>query len=418
MSSPAIDTGKVDTKKRKVFRDSKGRTHVKQGDKKVYVKKLFTPTRSAPVANTPPAINTEKVNAKKRKVFRDSKGRTYVQQGDKKVYVKKLFTPTRSAPARSPARSPVINTEKVNAKKRKVFRDSKGRTYVQQGDKKVYVKKLFTPERNSTPARNQGTSTTIDCSTPRGLGQVSSTCWFNAPLNGFILANATATMIAEQIKKLSSTEIASLAKSFPEDSCPVALSKKYIYHYFMKIHSDELRGGSRNVSVDLIGKLFTPKRLTSPVAGGRNGYTPSVGALKIMKILFGNLVGDSSIVKFQGNWSNSCPIGKNKKIIYRWGPDDIKTLGSDAHPMFIKSHNGKISYKLSHLVYGIEVNWGGGGLHAAVAYVCGNKKFVYDSNRTENMEVDWSDHENLRKILRYSDASKLDEVSYTVYVRE
>jgi hypothetical protein len=109
-------------------------------------------------------INTEKVNAKKRKVFRDSKGRTYVKQGDKKVFVKKLFTPKRNevAPTRnSPATTPTpkgvikvpkteqgeINTRKVNAKNRKVFRDSKGRTYVKQGDKKVYVKKLFTPKK-------------------------------------------------------------------------------------------------------------------------------------------------------------------------------------------------------------------------------------------------------------------------------
>ena len=46
--------------------------------------------------------------------------------------------------------SPAINTEKRDSKKRKVFRDSKGRTYVIQGDKKVYVKKLFTPMRNSS----------------------------------------------------------------------------------------------------------------------------------------------------------------------------------------------------------------------------------------------------------------------------
>ena len=46
------------------------------------------------------------------------------------------------------AKSPAINTEKVNAKRRKVFRDSKGRTYVKQDGKKVYVKKLFTPSRN------------------------------------------------------------------------------------------------------------------------------------------------------------------------------------------------------------------------------------------------------------------------------
>jgi hypothetical protein len=64
------------------------------------------------------------------------------------VFVKKLFTPKKPASPAStpvPARSPMINTEKVNAKKRKVFKDSKGRTYVKQGDKKVFVKKLFTP---------------------------------------------------------------------------------------------------------------------------------------------------------------------------------------------------------------------------------------------------------------------------------
>jgi hypothetical protein len=44
------------------------------------------------------------------------------------------------------ARSPFEDTGKVNAKKRQVLRDSKGRTYVRQGEKKVYVKKLFTPK--------------------------------------------------------------------------------------------------------------------------------------------------------------------------------------------------------------------------------------------------------------------------------
>ena len=44
------------------------------------------------------------------------------------------------------ARSPFTDTGKVNSKKRQVLRDSKGRAYVRQGDKKVYVKKLFTPK--------------------------------------------------------------------------------------------------------------------------------------------------------------------------------------------------------------------------------------------------------------------------------
>jgi len=298
--APADRLNKVNAKGRKVYKNIAGRTYVEQNGKKVYVKKLFTPKRNAAVApvapkiapaspGRSPMINTEKVDAKKRKVFRNSKGRTYVKQGDKKVFVKKLFTPKRNSPvpndgfkiakttqdaynngvrvgqkftdeaeikkykskvaaqwprelaeefadgflagstwgknidfdekppkaqkkergvsirkprteaqafadgvriARAkdgkareyqeyvydhwdrgmvesfdrglnagyerasspvqpkpaPATSPSINTQKVNAKKRKVFRDTKGRTFVRQGDKKVYVKKLFTPK--------------------------------------------------------------------------------------------------------------------------------------------------------------------------------------------------------------------------------------------------------------------------------
>ena len=188
--APVDRLNKVNAKGRKVYKDIAGRTYVEQNGKKVYVKKLFTPKRNvavAPIApkiapavaskiapavaskiapaspGRSPMINTEKVDAKKRKVFRNSKGRTYVKQDDKKVFVKKLFTPKRNevAPTRnSPTNTPTppgvikvpkteqgeINTRKVNAKNRKVFRDFKGRTYVKQGDKKVYVKKLFTPK--------------------------------------------------------------------------------------------------------------------------------------------------------------------------------------------------------------------------------------------------------------------------------
>ena len=173
--APVDRLNKVNAKGRKVYKDIVGRTYVEQNGKKVYVKKLFTPKRNAPAApvmkpqfpGRSPMINTEKVDAKKRKVFRNSKGRTYVKQGDKKVFVKKLFTPkinspvpndghrvvdkpeTPPSPYRSPVvemKSPSINTQKVNAKKRKVFRDIKGRTFVKQDGKKVYVKKLFTPK--------------------------------------------------------------------------------------------------------------------------------------------------------------------------------------------------------------------------------------------------------------------------------
>jgi len=48
-----IETGKVDAKGCVVFKDSKGRTHVKQGDKNMYVKKLFTPKQPPSAWRTP-----------------------------------------------------------------------------------------------------------------------------------------------------------------------------------------------------------------------------------------------------------------------------------------------------------------------------------------------------------------------------
>jgi hypothetical protein len=66
---------------------------VKQGNKKVYVKKLFTPQGESKEIESSPKINTSKVDTKKRKVFKNSKGRTHVMQNGKKIYVKKLFTP-------------------------------------------------------------------------------------------------------------------------------------------------------------------------------------------------------------------------------------------------------------------------------------------------------------------------------------
>jgi hypothetical protein len=139
---------KVNAKQRKVFRDIVGRTYVMQDGKKIYVKKLFTPkvVEQKQLVSSP-KINTGKVDAKKRKVFKNSKGRTYVKQDNKKVYVKKLLTPKGEIKeTKETESSPKINTSKVDAKRRKVFKNSKGRTHVMQNGKKIYVKKLFTPK--------------------------------------------------------------------------------------------------------------------------------------------------------------------------------------------------------------------------------------------------------------------------------
>jgi serine/threonine protein kinase len=160
------EIGKVDAKQRPVFKNSKGRTFVKSNGKKVYVKKLFTPKTAfftpkespkvapevVPSSNlTPGSKETGKVNAKSRKVFKNSKDRAYVVKADgKRVYVKKLFTPkaasVKAAPKDLSMTPGSIETGKVDAKKRKVLKNAKNRTYVKEGGKRVYVKKLFTPK--------------------------------------------------------------------------------------------------------------------------------------------------------------------------------------------------------------------------------------------------------------------------------
>ena len=442
-----IEIGKVDTKKRKVFKDSKDRTYVKQGDKKVYVKKLFTPKRNAPSSpempvvinrgpGLSPMIDIKKVDAKKRKVFQDSKGRTYVKPDDKKIYVKKLFTPPRTtAPVinvRVPARSPAVNTEKVNAKGRKVFKDSKGRTHVKQDGKKVYVKKLFTPSRPVAPVapavnpRERSRKApprkllqpsivprvSADCGTEAGLRQVSHTCWFNATLNGFVLGEATAKMLFDKIKLLSSSEIVALAKDFPTDSCPITLSRKYVFHYFMKIHSDyPVIGNKGNISVNLMNKMFTPKSLASPIAKGRAGGYPTDAARQILGKVFN--IGETGLLR---KWETVCPNHfRNYTMIYSDFPGVPYKITPDMHPLVISTEDKKTRFHLSHVVYIMERK---NGNHAVVGYVCGGKEYVYDSNNPRRLEVEWSDPENREKLLEYSDAIKFKVVSYCLYVRE
>jgi len=436
---------KVNAKGRKVFTDEKGRTFVKQGDKKVYVKKLFTPKRNAPASpampvvinrgpELSPMINIQKVDAKKRKVFQNSKGRTYVKPGDKKVYVKKLFTPPR-APTPvipSPARSPVVNTEKVDAKGRKVFKDSKGRTHVKQGDKKVYVKKLFTPARPAAPVapavnpRERPRKApprkllqpsivprvSADCGTEAGLRQVSMTCWFNATLNGFVLGEATAKMLFDKIKLLSSSEIVALAKDFPSDSCPITLSRKYVFHYFMKIHSDyPVIGKKGDISLNLMSKMFTPKTLASPIAKGKAGGYPVDAARQILGKVFN--IGETGLLR---KWETTCPNHfSHHTMVYSDGPIVPDKITPDMHPLVIGTKDKKIRFHLSHVVYIMERK---SGNHAVVGYVCGGKEYVYDSNTPRRLTIEWSDPENREKLLEYSDAIKFKYVAYCLYVRE
>jgi hypothetical protein len=425
-----IPTGTVNAKQRPVFKDSKGRTFVKEGSKKVYVKKLFMP-KAVPTIARSPVIETGKIDAKKRKVFKDSKGRTYVKPDGKKVYVKKLFTPERPA---TPVllKSPIADTGKLNAKNRKVYKDTKGRTYVKEGTKKVYVKKLFTPKvvappvvRDETRARKRLLVPSKKVAPPpaladwrsmlpekffcasRGLRQRTSTCWFNSALNGIVLSSASSKLLLEDMRNLNREDIADLSDMQvvmkDADMCPRELSKKFVYFYAIKIHDEFLQNKDKNESKNLVDKMFTPKVLPTPVAEGRAGYYAIDAIQQILRRAFPD--------------RKRATIGmlEEAKLI----PDDTEFIVYDTVITKLDyippTIEGK--YRLSHLSYIVELERTK-SLHAVVAYICGKQKSIFDSNKNYRLDINWSSARNKKSILKYSGASKLHSIAYALYLRE
>jgi len=435
----SIPTGTVNAKKRPVFKDSKGRTFVKEGSKKVYVKKLFMPTTN--VAKSP-MIETGKIDAKKRKVFKDSKGRTYVKPDGKKVYVKKLFTPERPV---TPVvlKSPVADTGKINSKERRVLKDTKGRTYVKEGDKKVYVRKLFTPKVNrivpvvrdepktretkepktrktkeprkllvfrkkvaTTPVVVDWRSTLPEkflCAS-RGLRQKTSTCWFNSALNGLVLSSASSKLLLEDMRKnLSKEEIRELSDMKVSDVCPKELSKKFVYAYALKIHDEFLQNKNKNESKNLVDKMFTPKALPTPVAQGKKGYYAIDAIHQLLRRVFPNK-GRATI----GMLEEAKRISNDTEFLVY---DTVITKLHDIPPTIA----GK--FRLSHISYIVNLERTG-ELHAVTAYICGKQKSIYDSNRMGRLDINWEVARNRKSILVYSGASKLHSIAYALYIKE
>ncbi|AGE57197.1 PBCV-specific basic adaptor domain-containing protein [Paramecium bursaria Chlorella virus NE-JV-4] len=129
----------VNSKGREILTGPRGGKYViGPTGKKIPVK---TVEKSKASKSTSPMTETGKINAKKRVVYKDSKGRTYVKPGDKKIYVKKLFTPkieTKREIIREPVIPPVQNKNAVARKVAKIWKQKvdnrikplrKGRNY-------------------------------------------------------------------------------------------------------------------------------------------------------------------------------------------------------------------------------------------------------------------------------------------------
>jgi hypothetical protein len=419
----SVNSGKVNSKGRKVFVSSRGATYAVEGGKKVYVKKLLTPRPSKPAPVPKPApepapepapktpignVSSGKVNSKGRKVFVSSRGATYALEGGKKVYVKKLLTPRPSNP--SPKPNGDINSGKVNSKGRKVFVTSRGYKYVVKDGKKIPVMKTYTPP---PPPSIETSKRPLQASCPSsGLYQLSGTCWFNAPLNGIVLASRTQTMLVKYINNLNEADFAAIRDMKIDEVCPRELSKKYILAYAYMIYSNRVQKKNQNTSLNLVGKMFTPGRLPNAVLAG-SGHVPMVAIKQILERVFPY----KDYVEV-----HSSPVGMS---VPPGTPFVIATSNklkspSDWPASFSATQDRK--YTLSHCTYAVKIR-GTGRPHAVVAYECNGKKFVFDSRQLKKLplQINWSDKLSNRKILSYSQATSFTPLfrsTYAFYIIE
>jgi hypothetical protein len=337
--------------------------------------------------------------------------------GDKKLYVKKLVTPPKQiVPTEQPATLPVanVNSGRVNSKGRKVFVMPRGGKYVLKDGKKIPVLQTFTPKKvaKEVPkSRKEREPLKVSCSIP-GLYQISSTCWFNSALNGVVLASKTGNMIIEKLRELTDAERAAIWNLKIDETCQRELTNKYVLAYAYRILGKLKQKTDKNVSLDLVGKVFTPGKLPEDVAKGGVGFTPITAVKQILSRVFP----DKQSTYYTGVPGPYFMVYKDIEFVVMTS-DDVSSPAS--WPVSFKSTYHR-TFDLSHCSYIVELKKDG-ALHAVVAYVCNGKKFVFDSRlRKAPLEINWSDKGSNEKILNYSVAREFARFSgrsaYALYV--
>jgi hypothetical protein len=368
-----MDTGKVDVKKRRVFKDDKGRMHVVQNGKKVYVKKLFTPKPALVASATPVASKggltpkTLDLCAKWRlsSLTNPFTGRKIKQGGP--VYVKL-------------AQKCTLREIPIEAKN------------VAPGIPKEAKQTIQLPDR-------------LGCA-PRGVGQRSSTCWFNSALNGFVLASITSNILLQDIKRLDQEQLKDVRKATHTDVCPMQLTKKYVYSYLLKLHEKKYKPLYLNEGIKFLKRDFTPGRLPEKVIKGKEGYFP----MKAIEQLLSRCFGPESFKTMEMIDFRKASDADGKKFV----------VCSEVFTIWLAKPSVE-NYKLSHMVYAIKTTTG--GYHASTAFVCDGERYLYDSNKENVLKLDWTNKKNRDALMEYSStpsfkAKELFGVQYALYIRE
>ena len=372
-----MDTGKVDAKKRKVLKDNKGRTHVMEGSKKVYVRKLFTPKKATPAVPSLSPRSTELcVKWRATPLVNPVTGRKIKYDGP--VY------------ARLAEKCSILKETKVVAPA--IQKETKVVAPAIQKETKVVAPTVKLPDR-------------LGCAS-RGVGQRSSTCWFNSALNGLVLASRTSNMLLQDIKRLSPEQQKDIRKSKQTDSCPLQLTKKYVYSYLLKIHENKYKPTIQNEGVKFLKRAFTPGKLPEQVDQGKSGYYP----MKAIEQLMTRCFGPDSFKTMEMIDFEKASDADGKKFV----------VCSEVHSIWMAKASVD-NYKLSHMVYAIKTSTG--GFHVSLAFVCNGERYLYDSNKPDVVKLDWSNKKNRDKLMAYSStqyftAKELFGVQYALYIRE
>lgn len=337
-------------------------------------------------------MNTGEKNSRGREIYRGPKDGKYVLgTTGKKIYVTTMGGATTE------------DTGKKNLKGRPILKGRQGGLYVvSETGKKVYTIK-------TNPA-NVLSNELMTCPT-RGLMQKSSTCWFNAALNGMILSSITWSIILKEVKKLSVREFRELHNKDVRSSCPRELSKKFILAYGIQVHSFSSQDTRKNESLDIVKRTFTPGRLPNSVAEGKRGYKSSHAIDQILWRLFP----DDPVIDVPPALTISSRInvkdGRSVPfVLFRHTSEQPHDI-----PPVVETLD-ETRFRLSHFVYVIRL--GLDGYHAVVGYMCKDKKFIYDSNKRSAKEIDWSRKENLNKMIAYSNGKSFHQLSYVLYMND
>ena len=233
-----------------------------------------------------------------------------------------------------------------------------------------------------------------------GLNQITSTCWFNSIINGFILGDKTYKILLSKYNELSNKEREQVTIMQDIISCPLHLKKLHffqIFHQFLLNNQGNLNTNIKqgfNIPrkvIDNLGLRSTPNWHDKQPA-----YFIHLALPKIMQAIFDK--DEYEIIK-----TNSLKIDQNltlsKKIVILQA-----NLGNYVS---IDSLQIPKTYVVGHVGISLRAKVIG---HAITGFVCKNKYYIYDSGTSNIIEANWRDP---KVILDYFPKKSFTEATFT-----